>query len=103
MKNVSKTVTLDQVTIIASNAEQHLNTDTWDDELNADSRLNADSANSFIHSHGNSEQQRARAPLRLPSASQVDSDQDFTASAKLVRNAVTFAVGIDLSIVLTTL
>ena len=37
-----------QNTIIASNAEQHLNTDTWDDELNADSRFNANSANSFI-------------------------------------------------------
>ena len=43
-----KTVTLDQVTIIASNAEQQLNTVTWDNELNADSRLNADSANSSI-------------------------------------------------------
>ena len=32
-----KTVTLDQVTIIVSNAEPQLNTDTWDDELNADS------------------------------------------------------------------
>ena len=32
-----KTVTLDQVTITVSNAEQQLNTDTWDDELNADS------------------------------------------------------------------
>ena len=31
------TVTLDQVTITVSNAEQQLNTDTWDDELNADS------------------------------------------------------------------
>ena len=38
MKNVSKqSVTLDQVTITVSNAEQQLNTDTWDDELNADS------------------------------------------------------------------
>ena len=37
MKNVSKTVTLDQVTNTVSNAEQQLNTDTWDDELNADS------------------------------------------------------------------
>ena len=43
-----KTVTLDQVTIIASSAGQKLNTDTWDDELNADSRLNAESANSSI-------------------------------------------------------
>ena len=32
-----KTVTLDQVTITVTNAEQQLNTDTWDDELNADS------------------------------------------------------------------
>ena len=40
-----KTVTLDQVAIIASSAGQQLNTDTWDNELNADSRLNADSAN----------------------------------------------------------
>ena len=32
-----KTVTLDQVTITVSNAEQQLNTDTWNDELNADS------------------------------------------------------------------
>ena len=32
-----KTVTLDQVTITVSNAVQQLNTDTWDDELNADS------------------------------------------------------------------
>ena len=32
-----KTVTLDQVTITVSNAEQQLNTDTLDDELNADS------------------------------------------------------------------
>ena len=48
MKNVSKTVTLDQVTIIASNAGQQLHTDTLDDELNADSRLNADSANTSI-------------------------------------------------------
>ena len=32
-----KTVTLDQVTNTESNAEQQLNTDTWDDELNADS------------------------------------------------------------------
>ena len=32
-----KTVTLDQVTLTVSNAEQQLNTDTWDDELNADS------------------------------------------------------------------
>ena len=32
-----RTVTLDQVTITVSNAEQQLNTDTWDDELNADS------------------------------------------------------------------
>ena len=45
---VKKTVTLDQVTIIASSAGQQLNTDTWDDELNADSRLNADSAHSSI-------------------------------------------------------
>ena len=37
MKNVVKTVTLDQVTITVSNAEQQLNTDIWDDELNADS------------------------------------------------------------------
>ena len=36
-ENVSKTVTLDQVTITVTNAEQQLNTDTWDDELNADS------------------------------------------------------------------
>ena len=86
MKNVSKTVTLDLVTIIASNAEQQLNTDTWDDELNADSRLNADSAN---QSHRNS--------------SQVVSDQNFTTSATLVKNAVTFAVGIEFSIVLTAL
>ena len=32
-----KTVTLDQVTVTVTNAEQQLNTDTWDDELNADS------------------------------------------------------------------
>ena len=32
-----KTVTLDQVTITVSNAEQQLNTDTSDDELKADS------------------------------------------------------------------
>ena len=83
-----KTVTLDQVTIIASNAEQQLNTDTWDGELNADSRLNADSAK-LIHSHSNS--------------SQVVSDQDFTTSAMLVKNAVIFDAGIDFSIVLTAL
>ena len=76
-----KTVIVDQVTIIASNAEQQLNTDTWDDELNADFRLN--------HLHSNS--------------SQVVSDQDLTTSAKLVKNAVTFAVGIDFSIGLTAL
>ena len=32
-----KTITMDQVTITVTNAEQQLNTDTWDDELNADS------------------------------------------------------------------
>ena len=88
MKNVSKTVTLDQVTIIASNAGQQLHTDTWDDELNADSRLNGRQCK-HIHSHNNS--------------CQVVSDQDVTTSAKLVKNAVTFAAGIDFSIVLTAL
>ena len=37
MKNMSKTVTLDRVTIIVSNAEQQLNTDTLDNEFNKDS------------------------------------------------------------------
>ena len=95
-----KTVTLDQVTIIASNAEQQLDTDTWDDELNADSRLNADSANSFIRTATPSNNALGR---HCATASQVVSEQDFITSAKLVRNAVTFAVGIDYSIVLTAL
>ena len=74
---MSKTVTLDQVTIIASNAEQQSNTDTWDDEeLDANSRLNADSANSSI---------RTATPAKSSAI------KDFTTSAKLVRNAVTFA------------
>ena len=86
MKNVSKTVTLDQVTIIASSAGQHLITDTWDDECRFPTRRRQCK---LIHSHKNS--------------SQVVGDQDFTTSAKLFKNAVTFAAGIDFSIVLTAL
>ena len=88
MKNVSKTVTLDQVAIIASNAGQQVNTDTWDDELKC--RFSTQRRQcKLIHSHNNS--------------IQVVSDQNFTTSAKLVKNPVTFAAGIDFSIVLTAL
>ena len=65
-----------------------LNTDTWDDELHADSRLETDGAKSSI---------------RYNNSSQVVSVQDFTTSAKLVKNAVTFAAGFAFSIVLTAL
>ena len=68
-----KTVTLDQVTIIASNAEQHLNTDTWDDELNADSRLNADSANSSIRTATPAKSSAIKTSLHLPSSSGMQS------------------------------
>ena len=69
-----KTVTLDQVTITVTNAEQQLNTDTWDDELNADSRLKADSANSSIRTTTPNDNALGRhcanqSPLRRPSAS----------------------------------
>ena len=69
-----KTVTLDQVTITVSNAEQQLNTDTWDDELNTDPWLNADSANSSIRTTTPNDNALGRhcanqAPLRRPSAS----------------------------------
>ena len=62
-----KTVTLDQATITVSNAEQQLNTDTWDDELNANSSLNADSANSSIRTTIPTTT-RSGAKLRQPSA-----------------------------------
>ena len=69
-----KTVTLDQVTNTVSNAEQQLNTDTWDDELNADSCLNADSTNSSIRTTTPNDNALGRhcanqAPLRQPNAS----------------------------------
>ena len=73
MKNVSKTVTLDQVTIIASNAGQQLNTDTLDDELNADSRLNTDSANSSIHTTTPAKSSAVKTSLHLPSSSRMQS------------------------------
>ena len=103
----SKPVTLDQVTIIASMAGQQLNTDTWDDELNADSGLNADSANSSIRTTTPNDNALGRhcanqAPLRHPNAGK-NTDQDFATSAMLVKSAVTFAAGIDFSIVLTAL
>ena len=67
------TVTLDQVTIIASNAEQQLNTDTWDDELNANSRLNADSANSSIRTATPAKSVAINTSLHLPSSSRMQS------------------------------
>ena len=75
------TVALDQVTIITSNAVQHPNTDTWDDEV--EYRFSTQRRQcKLILSHSKSKQQRARAPLRQPSATQVDSDQDFTTFAQ---------------------
>ena len=68
-----KTVTLDQVTIIASNAEQQLNTDAWDDELNANSRLNADSANSSIRTATPAKSSVIKTSLHLPSSSGMQS------------------------------
>ena len=73
MKNVFKTVTLDEVTVKASSAGQQLNTDTWDDELNADSRLNADSANSSIRTATPAKSSAIKTSLHLPSSSRMQS------------------------------
>ena len=69
----SKSVTLDQDTIIASSAGQQLNADTWDDELHADSRLNADSANSSIRTATPTKSSAFKTSLHLPSSSRMQS------------------------------
>ena len=62
-----------QVTIIASSAGQQLNTDTWDDELNADSRLDADSANSSIRTTTPAKSSAIKTSPHLPSSSRMQS------------------------------